>query len=246
MEAGANPPAETPTVPKAELDALKGRYDSLEKQHKSVQRELEKARSGSSMQRHLQERLDDVESLQLTTLEMFGKLGVEGLDPSKVIEERRAKKATAEKVNSEQERAGRQITSSARIGGITDEIFEDAWSSERFRESRRLWNESKYDEATAAFQVALTKPKEEPVRVYDDEAVKKLVEESAKTAVEKYVQSRTSVVDTTGGTRPPGPGNTDQLVKRLREINSLVENGRDVVDFQKELKDISLQLAGIK
>lgn len=238
----ANPEGENlKTVPQAEYDTLKARADSLEQQHKSLQRELEKARQGGALQKDLQSRLDSVENLQLTILEQFEKLGIDNVKTADIVAEHRKKRGAEKEVDASMQRAGEMIVNSATAAGITD--FEKAWQEERFATARQYWREGKHELAVSAFQAAAVKG-EEKAGVYTEEQVKKRVEEERKAAVEAYVKERSTVVDTSSSSRAPTTANVEKLTLRLREINRLVEKGRDVSEFEKEVKDISNTLAG--
>lgn len=171
------------TIGKAELAAFKeqaSKLAALEASHRSVQRELERARRSGEGTTGLRAELEALEALLVPTAEAVHKIakaaeletGVEG-----ALATHRTRKTTKPdaKDDTQQAKAGSEIVLAAEQAGIAD--FETTWrTDERFNGARAFWEAGNYDRAVAEFIRGAAKQKpltEADIEVRVKEAVAK-------------------------------------------------------------------------
>lgn len=213
-EANAVPEPIVETVPKAEYDSLAAKLTTLEASHKSLQKTLHNERQRGGDTSALAAKIDANQKLTEAIAEAMGKLGVEGLDLKPVIAE--VHKTAESKVDPVRVAAGEAIVAAFETAGISRESFEEAWSEDRFKDLRGLWDAGKFaDTVPAAIKVLMTKTESKP-EVFDKAAVDAAV--TAAVAADR--QARAATVDT-------GPKTTSKAGMLTRaEIEAMTPDER--------------------
>jgi len=195
-EPGANVNTEPQVDP--QVAELKTRADSLEKQTKSLQRELAKARaSGDSFTAVLDEiRVNREGSAAIAeAIDKLAKAGeLKDVDLSSTVAKLRAK---PEPKNDAKERVSQQIVVAAQVAGIDQDSFDETWNSDpRFAEARAYWSGGNFEMAAAAFQGALARPAK---KTFSEEEVQaRVADEVAKS---KRAAASTTATTPSGGER---------------------------------------------
>lgn len=235
---------EPQTVSKADYEKVVTENQALEHQRRSVQRELERARTGSARERGLADRFDQ---LELTMLENFGKLNIEGLDTSEQVKKLKEQSARSVETEKQLSSHGQGIVSAFQAAGVANDQFEQVWlTDDRFDAARKLWgdgsNVEKAQEAVSAVVEAFIKNKEEgKVKTYtEEELTQRLAEER-----EKVRTQAAGTVDRERGNRPAETQNVAKIRQELADITRRMQNGVDTDVDAKRLRELSLTLAGI-
>lgn len=175
------------TIGKAELADLQEKVNkltALEASHKSVQRELERARRVGDGTAALRQELEALEALLIPTAEAVHKIakGAElETNVETALNAHKTKKDKKPDTEDAQAKAGSEIVLAAEAAGIAD--FETVWrADERFGVARAFWEAGNYDRAVAEFVKGAAKSKpltESDVKARVDEALAKAARSAA-------------------------------------------------------------------